>query len=86
MSCPATLLEKLIETMDAADEATNTDRSVEIQLDKGCLIVTAYDLAGGWGVGEDPRSVERRMSLDMVDCSLLLEVGRDLVEQAIMAL
>lgn len=85
MSAP-TLLDKLIETMDAADEATNEDRSVEITLDKGCLIVTAYDLAGGWGVGEDPRSVERRMSLDMVDCSVLGDVGRSLVEQAIMAL
>ena len=85
MSAP-TLLDKLIETMDAADEATNEDRSVEITLDKGCLIVTAYDLAGGWGVGEEPRSVERRMSLDMVDCSVLGDVRRDLVEQAIMAL
>lgn len=85
MSAPS-LLDKLIETMDAADEATNEDRSVEITLDKGCLIATAYDLAGGWGVGEEPRSVERRMSLDMVDCSVLGDVGRNLVEQAIMAL
>ena len=34
MSAPS-LLDKLIETMDAADEATNEDRSVEITLDKG---------------------------------------------------
>lgn len=86
MSRPVTLLDKLIVAMDAAEEATDADRHVELKLSQGCLIVTAFDIKSGWGVGEEPRSVERRMSLDMVDDSRLEDVCRDLVEQAIMAL
>lgn len=85
MSAP-TLLEKLIEAMYAADDATDADRHVNLSLRQGCLIVTAFDIKSGWSVGEEPRSVVRRMSLDMVDDSRLIDVCRDLVEQAIMAL
>lgn len=84
MSVP-TLLDKLIVAMDAADDLSTDFRKIEIVLSGGCLIVRVT----GWAPidgGSTLRTVDRRMSLDMVEDSPLEYICRDLAEEAVAAL
>lgn len=83
----ATLLDQLIDAMDAADEYNAGKRErVEIVLRRGAMVARAIAIDIEGRVEIKPLVAERMIGLDMLELAHWPGAARDIVEQAVAAL